>query len=126
MRKKTQFATFILLAVLVLASLGCIQKTVTDVPVSTPEVSGGPSPQITSVTEKDIAAIHTEIAELKAVVELQGTRITELEGKEISGPIGAESDPMVLSLAISDVVQSVQPAVVFISAETRWYMALIN
>ncbi len=118
MRKKTQFATFILLAVLVLASLGCIQKTVTDVPVSTPEVSGGPSPQITSVTEEDIAALLTEIDELKAVVELQGTRITELEGKEISGPIGAESDPMTLSLAISDVVQSVQPAVVFISAET--------
>lgn len=119
MREKTQVAMFILLAVLVLASLSCIQETVTDVPVYTPEVSGEASPQITSVTEEDIDELRTEIAELKAVVELQGTRITELEGKEISGPIGAESDPMILSLAISDVVQSVQPAVVFISAEVE-------
>ena len=117
MGKKTQVAMFILLAVLILASLGCIQETVTDVPVSTPEVSVEPSPQIVSVTEEDIAAIHTEIAELKEVVELQGTRITELE-EELAVP-QEESDPMTLSLAISDIVQRVQPAVVFISAEVE-------
>ncbi|MFC1786968.1 S1C family serine protease [Halobacteriota archaeon] len=116
MRKKIQVATFILLAVLVLASLGCTQETVMDVPVSAPEVSGDPSPQVTSVTEEDIATLHTEIAELIAVVELQGKRINELE-KESAVP-QKESDPMMFSLAISDVVQSVQPAVVFISAET--------
>ncbi len=122
MRKKTQIALFILLAVLVLASLGCIRETVTDVPA--PEVSGEPSPQMTSVTDEDIDALRTEIGELKEVVELQGTRITELEEKEIKSPQEqsvpqGESDPMMLSLAISDIVQRVQPAVVFISAEVE-------
>ncbi len=106
----------ILLVFLVLASLGCVQETVTEAPP--PEVSTE-SPQIDSVTKEDIDALRKEIAELKAVVELQGKRITELEGKEISGPVGAESDPMALSSAISDIVQRVQPAVVFITAEVE-------
>ncbi len=119
MGKKTQVvAVFILL--IVLASLGCIRETVTDVP--TPNVPVGPSPTISSVTEEDIDELRTEIAELKAVVESQGKRITELEEKELSDQKDqpapqVESDPMMLSLAISDIVQRVQPAVVFISVE---------
>ncbi|MDD2666444.1 MAG: trypsin-like peptidase domain-containing protein [Methanocellales archaeon] len=113
MGKKIQVAVLIIL-ILVLA--GCIQETVTDVP--TPKVSVEPSPP--SVTEEDIEELRTEIAELKAVVESQGKRITELEEKELQKDLPAlqvKSDPMMLSLAISDIVQRVQPAVVFISVE---------
>ncbi|HIH36294.1 MAG TPA: PDZ domain-containing protein [Methanocellales archaeon] len=116
MRKKTQVAVLIILLV-VLASLGCIRETVTDVPE--PNVSEELSTPIASVTEEDIDELRTEIAELKEVIESQGTRITELEEKELQKEQPAPPDPMMLSLAISDIVQRVQPAVVFISAEVE-------